>query len=672
MRLVQRLGELERGGETVNAWLEHRLSADGIVLESAAATAQQEQAANQVSIANAITSIRLLDALDWREFFESVSVVEAALRKDPARTYAAMDFESRDRYRHAVEEVARRSDYSEIGVAETILELAAESLASDASDSVRGHVGWWLVDEGRFTLEQTVGYQPKKRERFYRSAIVRRHGMFYWGTLTVLSALLLALLGWYAADVGAAPWQIGLLLVIALVPGTELALVVVNRLSSLIFPPKRLAKLDYRRPLDESHRTLSVIPALLSSVGSTQEVIEHLEITYLANRDPNLAFGLLGDLRAGAEQTRPDDGIILEAAVRGISELNGRYEAEHGVRPFHLLVRSRTFNDSEGMWMGWERKRGALLELVREMRGRPDTSFSTKLGDAEFRRDCAFVITLDADTVLPRDGARKLVSAIAHPLNRARWSRGEPRVSAGYGLVQPRVGMTLEGSRRSRFAAMYSGPTGIDPYAGAVSDTYQDVFGEGSFTGKGVFEVDVFEGVLEGRFAENSLLSHDLVEGSFLRTALASDIEVLDDYPANYLAAASRLHRWVRGDWQTLPWLLGHVPDTLGVRTANPLSTLHRWKITDNLRRSLVAPSMLALFALGWLLLPEAGRLVAAAHGVRAAVPGVLLVRRLDDLQASLGELRRHRAVDPARLRHRQLARRAHAFHAPLPSVADV
>ncbi len=299
VRLVQRLGELERGGETVNAWLEHRLSADGIVLESAAATAQQEQAANQVSIANAITSIRLLDALDWREFFESVSVVEAALRKDPARTYAAMDFESRDRYRHAVEEVARRSDYSEIGVAETILDLAAESLASDASDSVRGHVGWWLVDEGRFTLEQTVGYQPKKRERFYRSAIVRRHGVFYWGTLTVLSTLLLALLGWYAADVGAAPWQIGLLLVIALVPATELALVVVNRLSSLIFPPKRLAKLDYRRPLDESHRTLSVIPALLSSVGSTQEVIEHLEITYLANRDPNLAFALLGDLRAG-------------------------------------------------------------------------------------------------------------------------------------------------------------------------------------------------------------------------------------------------------------------------------------------------------------------------------------------------------------------------------------
>ena len=303
----------------------------------------------------------------------------------------------------------------------------------------------------------------------------------------------------------------------------------------------------------------------------------------------------------------PTTARSSKSAVRGISELNQRYEAEHGVRPFHLLVRSRLFNESEGVWMGWERKRGALLELVREMRGRTGTSFSTKLGDAAFRRECVFVLTLDSDTVLPRDGARKLVSAIAHPLNHARWRPGEARVASGYGLVQPRVGMTLTGSRRSRFAAMYSGPTGIDPYAGAVSDTYQDVFGEGSFTGKGIFEVDVFEGVLEGRFPDNSLLSHDLVEGSFLRTALASDIEVLDDYPANYLAAASRLHRWVRGDWQTLPWLLGHVPDVNGARVANPLTTLHRWKIVDNLRRSLVAPTMLALFALG-LVAPAGGQ----------------------------------------------------------------
>ena len=605
VRLTQRLSELESGAEMVNSWLEHRLSADGVVLETAAAAAQQEQAANQVSIANSITSIRFLDALDWREFFEAASVVEATLRRDPTGTYAAMDFESRDRYRHSLEAISRRSLLGEHALAEKVLELSSAALAADAGDTVRGHVGWWLVDEGRFDLEPIVGYRPRPREQFYRNAFVRRHGLFYWGSLTLITWILVAVGCLYAFREGSEPWQVAVLLLFAIIPLTELALVVVNRLASLVFPPRRLAKLDFRRPVDESHRTLVVIPALLSSPGSATEVIEHLEITYLANRDPNIAFGLLGDLKASAEETRPDDNEILEAAVRGISALNQRYEAEHGVRPFHMLIRSRRCNSSENLWMGWERKRGALLELVREMRGRPATTFSTKLGDVGFRRSCTFVLTLDADTVLPRDGARKLVSAIAHPLNRARWRSGDPRVTSGYGLVQPRVGMTLPGSKRSRFATLYSGPTGIDPYAGAVSDTYQDVFGEGSFTGKGIFEVDVFEGVLEGRFEENSLLSHDLVEGSFLRTALASDIEVLDDYPANYLAAASRLHRWVRGDWQTLQWLTPWAADAQGTAVHNPLSRLHRWKIIDNLRRSLVAPTTLLLFVAGWWLLPN-------------------------------------------------------------------
>ena len=377
--------------------------------------------------------------------------------------------------------------------------------------------------------------------------------------------------------------------------------------SSAVFPPRILPKLDFRHSVDDSHRTIVVVPALLTSVDSTRSVIEHLEVAYLANRDANIGFALLGDLRAHTEKTRPGDGEIVEAAVRGISELNERYEAEHGLRPFHLMIRDRTFNRSEGTWMGWERKRGALVELVREMRADGSTSFAAKLGDGDFRRSCAFVITLDSDTVLPRDGARRLICTIAHPLNRAAIGRGDAIVRAGYGLVQPRVGMTLPGSKRSRFAHLYSGVTGVDPYAQAVSDTYQDVFGEGSFTGKGIFEVDVFQMLLEGRFPENTLLSHDLIEGSFLRTALASDVEVLDDYPANYLAAASRLHRWVRGDWQTVPYLGASIRTADGSRERNPLTGLHRWKIVDNLRRSVVPASTIALFSLGWLLLPGAG-----------------------------------------------------------------
>ncbi|NTW28974.1 MAG: hypothetical protein HGA39_06400 [Coriobacteriia bacterium] len=605
VRLTRRLGGLESGGEAINAWLERRLTAEGIVLERVAAESQQQQAADQVSIANSITSIRFLDAMEWRDFFERVAVVEAALRSDPAQTYAVMDFESRDRYRHVVELIAKRCPKGEPEVVASALALARAALSRNASDDVRGHVGWWLIAEGRLELERAVSYRPLLRERLHRGPLAHR-GLFYWIVFVALTALALSGLAAYAMAEKAATWQIVLLLMLGFVPFSELALVVVNRLISVAFPPRTFTKLDYRLPVEETHRTLVVVPALLSSAASTRAIIEHIEITYLANRDSNVGFALLGDLKAALEPTLPGDGAITETAVRGISELNERYEAEHGVRPFHLLLRERRYNECEGMWMGWERKRGALLELTREMRSSGATTFSAKLGEAAFRQSCAFVITLDADTVLPRDGARKLVSAIAHPLNRARWRPGDPRVRRGYGLIQPRVGMTLKGSHKSRFALLYSGPTGIDPYSGAISDTYQDAFGEGSFTGKGIFEIGVFAGVLENRFAENSMLSHDLIEGSFLRTGLASDIEVLDDYPANYLAAASRMHRWVRGDWQTLPWLAARAVDTAGRIAPNPLSVLHRWKILDNLRRSLVAPATLALFLAGWLLLPGA------------------------------------------------------------------
>ena len=605
VRLSRRLGELESGGEAVNAWLERRLLASSIVLENAAANAQQEQAANQVSISNAITSVRLLDALDWREFFEQVSIVEAILRKDPAHTYAVMDFSSRDRYRHSLEVMARRSTASEIEIAEKVVTLSREALTIDASDDVHGHVGWWLMADGRLRLEPLVGYRRQKREALYRGPLAN-HALFYSGSMAVFQASMLALLALYALEEGAGILQAVVLTLLAIIPLSELTIVVVNRLMAFVFPPRILPKLDSRLPVDDAHRTLVVVPTLLSSAAAARSVIDNLEIAYLGNRDLNVAYALLGDLKSSEQPRRPDDGDIIEAAVEGISQLNNRYETEHGVRPFHLLVRERRLNESENLWMGWERKRGALVELVREMRGVTDTSFSTKLGEQAFRQSSAFVITLDADTVLPRDGARKLISAIAHPLNRARWRQGDPRVVEGYGLIQPRVGMTLPGSKRSRFAALHSGPTGIDPYAGAVSDTYQDVFGEGSFTGKGIFEVDVFEGVIDGRFADNSLLSHDLIEGSFLRTGLASDIEVLDDSPSNYLAAASRMHRWVRGDWQTIPWLGSHVPDDAGMLRPNPLSPLSRWKILENLRRSLVAPATVALFVFGWLLLPDA------------------------------------------------------------------
>jgi cyclic beta-1,2-glucan synthetase len=604
LRLSQRLQGQETGSESIQSWLGRKLDGLGVSIDHVAHEQQQEQASDQVSIANSITAVRFLDAYNWDDFFEHASFVEHILREDPAGVYPRMNFRSRDRYRHALEAMARRCPHNEIQVAEAVMGWSLQALSHNASDPVRGHVGHYLISAGRYDLERSIDYVPLKRERFYRGPL-SRHGLFYWGMLGTSTALLAVLLGCYAVNTGARALSIIAIVLISLIPLSDLAANITNRVSAWLFPPRILPKLDYHEPVSSAHRTLSVVPALLSSVNATRSIIDRLEVAYLANADPMISFGILGDLKASDQPHRADDDAIVEAAVTGIHRLNARYLGEHGREPFNLFIRGRTQNTADKSWMGWERKRGALVELCRALRGATDTSFTHRIGDASFHNGVTFVITLDADTVLPRDGARKLIATIAHPLNRARYSPEDRRVMHGYGLVQPRVSMSLTGSSRSFFAWLYSGITGVDPYASAVSDTYQDVFGEGSFTGKGIFEVNIFNGVLEGRFPENALLSHDLIEGNYLRTALASDVEVYDDFPASYASQAARMHRWVRGDWQTLPWLGVRVPAASGKNTSNPLSLLHRWKMIDNLRRSLVAPSLLALITVGWLLLPE-------------------------------------------------------------------
>ncbi len=601
IRLLQRLQDQDPAIESAVAWIERTLASRAETFQELTLAEHQEQAIDQVSVANAITSIRFLGALEWREFFEDCSLVEHILQEDPAGVYPRMDFTSRDRYRHAVEALAERCKLSEIGVAEAVMSQALEALRRDASDPVRGHVGHYLISGGRYGLEKSISYRPRARELAYRGPLASK-GLIYWGLLGTITAVLAIGLGAYVLGRGVPFGWTLTLMVLSLVPLSDLSVNVVNRIAAWVWSARVLPKLDYRKPVAAAHRTMVAIPALLTSASGTQTIIDNLELAYLANRDPNVLFGLVGDLRGGAEAVLPGDAAVIEAARNGIATLNETY-AEDGSGPFHLFIRSRKRNRSDDVWMGWERKRGALHEFSQLLRGAVDTSFTVVEGDASALPEVTFVITLDADTVLPRDGARKLISTIAHPLNRAQLDASKRRVVRGYGLVQPRVGMSLEGAERSPFAWLYSGVTGIDPYAGAVSDTYQDVFGEGSFTGKGIFEVDIMNAVLEDRFPENTLLSHDLLEGSYLRTALASDVEVLDDQPASYVSHSARLHRWVRGDWQTLPWLGLTVP-TIDGRERNPLSAIHRWKIIDNLRRSLLAPAMMIFAGLGWLVLP--------------------------------------------------------------------
>lgn len=603
MRLAQRLSGRDTGIESLGAWLERRFQAEGIDLDVLSHELQQDQAADQVSIANSITSIRFLDAYEWRGFFEHASLVEQILREDPMGVYPRMDFKSRDRYRHALEGIARRCPLTEIEVAEAVVSWTLTSMALEPTDEIRGHAGFYLISAGRYDLEKSVGYRPHLRERLYRGPLARK-GPFYWGMLAGSTIALLALLFISVVSSGASWPVVAVLCLLAVFPLSDLGQSITNRVAAWVFPPRIMPKLDYLRPLSPAHRTLVIIPALFSSANAVRHVLDNLEVAYLANRDDEVLFGVLGDLRTSAEEHMPGDDLVIRAALDGVATLNERYRAEHDREPFVLFVRERRYNAGEKRWMGWERKRGALVELNRALRGSTDTSFSHRICDDDALASVTFVITLDADTVLPRDGARKLVSTIAHPLNRAILQAGDPRVKAGYGLVQPRVGMSLPASSRSFFAWLYSGVTGVDPYVGAVSDTYQDVFGEGSFTGKGIFEVSVFNAVLEGRFPDNTLLSHDLIEGCYLRVALASDIEVLDDHPTSYLSHMARMHRWVRGDWQTSPWLAPNVPLGDGRRERNPLSLLHRWKLADNMRRSLVAPSMVLLMTFGWLLVP--------------------------------------------------------------------
>ncbi len=641
IRLHQRLRDQE-GAEPLEDWIGGRIATLDRSIEEYWKAQRARQSADQISVANTITSIRFLDALDWRGFFEETSVVEAVLRDDPAGVYESMDFASRDRYRHAVESLARRCPHDEIAVAEAAVKaaLAAETAGEEP---VRSHVGWHLISGGRYALEDSLRYRPHTRERMHRGPL-RRRGRTFMVSIASFTVLLAALVALYASAVGAAPWVVALVFLIALVPVSEIAVILANRMAAMLWPARLLPKLDYRRPLEPNERTLVVVPTLLFSEEDAEEVFEHLEVHYLSgDGDPGIHYAVLADLRGADREVLDSDADIIRAALESVRALNRRHGGgatagldDTGSGPFHLLVRERRYSETEDAWIGWERKRGSLVELARYLRSADHTSIAVHEGDRDFLAGVRYALTLDADTVLSRDAAKKMVGTIVHPLNQAVVDE-ERRVTArGYGLIQPRVSVSLPSSKATYFAWMHTGVAGIDPYGGAVSDAYQDIFGEGSFTGKGLLDVDVFLETLESRVPQERVLSHDLLEGSYMRTALASDIEVFDDYPVRYAVQNSRNHRWTRGDWQVLPWILGRVPTEDG-RERNPLRPIHRWKMLDNLRRSLVPPLLLLLIAAGWVLLPDPGPLWPLIVVFIVMFPAVVqfvdsLVRRPEDV----------------------------------------
>jgi len=595
-RLLRQLRSEPDGSATL-VRLAEWITDEALSAEEAAARSTQRVALTQIIMANSITSLRTIARMDWRVFVERQSVMDAALRNDPAGAYARMTFATRDDYRHVVERIAKRTGGDEAGVAGAAVGLAAQA-AQDGTDPRRGHVGFYLADRGLAELERRTGYRSPPGEALHRWALRHPNAVFVGGIL-VGTAVATAVVLWLSGVDVRTAWLAVVLF--ALLPANDIAVNVMNQLVTAFLPPRVLPKLDLQKMggVPSEFRTAVVIPTLFGSVDAVREALENLEVQYLANREAHLHFALLSDFTDADAETRPGDAAIVEAAVAGVAALNARY----GDDAFYLFHRPRRWNPRQGVWMGWERKRGKLAEFNRFARGGAAEAFSTIVGDTDSIRQVRYVITLDADTVLPPDAAPLLIGAIAHPLNRAEYDPAAGRVVHGYGILQPRVGVSLPGAHRSRFASIHSGHPGVDPYTTAVSDVYQDLYGEGSFTGKGIYDIDAFEEATHGRFPENTLLSHDLIEGSYARAGLATDILVYDDYPTRYLTYTRRKHRWIRGDWQLLDWLTPTVSGPDGPEP-NRLSLLSRWRILDNLRRSTVEIAQLAFLVAGWTLLP--------------------------------------------------------------------
>ncbi|WP_368858627.1 glucoamylase family protein [Janthinobacterium sp. FW305-128] len=600
------------------SWLTHKLAESGLTIEQQIQSEIGQQAADQVSIANSIGSLRFLGTMDWQEFVETMSVVEQTLRLDPAGTYGLMDFATRDSYRHAIERIAKRSARSEVEVAEMAVQLAHTH--GNGNDARRGHIGFYLVGRGVLVLEKQAGARLPFIEALQHTARAAPLAS-YLGAIAFLTLATSALLLERAVRHGVQGWPLAALGALALLGSSQLAVAVVNWLATLMTSPHPLPRMDYRSGIPSDARGIVVVPTLIYSAENVAALCEALEVRYLANRDPNLRFCLLTDLVDAQAQTLPGDEALLNQAQETIRGLNEKYRVEGAefkdngdpadpeelghAGPFLLLHRPRLWNSQQNAWMGQERKRGKLSDLHAFLRGGARDKFSLVEGELRGLRTIKYVITLDTDTQLPRDAAREFIATMMHPLNRPVLDAAGTRVVAGYGILQPRVAVALPSANASRYELLCGGEPGIDPYTRTVSDLYQDVFYEGSFIGKGIYDLDMFERVLGQRLPDNKILSHDLLEGCYLRAGLLSDSQLYEEYPARYDADVSRRQRWIRGDWQLIGWLLGRVPGRAGKRERNPLSMLSRWKLFDNLRRSVVAPATTVSLLLVWGFLPH-------------------------------------------------------------------
>lgn len=603
---AQRLQEYGGLVDIPLAWLEHQFLESGSSIQEKVQGEVQQQAANQVSVSCSIGSLRFLSAIDWREFVQDMSIVENELKCDPGDVYSKMDFFTRDRYRHVIEDLARKLKLPELSVANAANRLAREAKERDEAAIRASHVGYYLIDDGFAELQSVLRVNKPRKLR-----PVQKWAALYFSAVIVVTALIAGLmipalteLPWYAAAIA---------IITALISTSQVGVTIANWLSTLIKAPKCLPRLDYSKEVPSDCKTIVVVPTLIFDERNVEKLLDGLEMRYFGNRSPNVFFALLTDFADSPTEKRPNDDHLLKMAREGIEALNAKHRSVDAFNEdrFFLFHRPRLWNPHENAWMSYERKRGKLEALNRLLRGHAcregikDPNFSLIVGNLDALKHVKYVITLDTDTQLPRDSAHKMIGTMAHPLNVPQFDRAKERVIAGYGILQPRVAIGLASTNKSWFVRLYGGDGGTDPYTLAISDVYQDLFGEGSFIGKGIYDIDAFSQALTPALPSNLILSHDLIEGSYARSGLMSDVVLYEEHPSHYIEDVKRRRRWIRGDWQILYWTLPWAPKSNGKWTRNPLSGLSRWKIFDNLRRSLVPIATLALLFISWAMLPE-------------------------------------------------------------------
>ncbi|TVQ35149.1 MAG: hypothetical protein EA370_09645, partial [Wenzhouxiangella sp.] len=543
-------------------------------------------------IAGLIISLRAIEVHDWHAFFERVSRVERALRQDPEDAYAGMEFDSRNRYRSVIEQLARGSR-----LAETEIALAAVALASriDRVESRQRHVGYYLIGGGLTELEAAIDFRPRVSHYFRRFANRHPKPVYFTG-LGLFTTVALAAVTVMVMAASAAPVTVLLSLLLAGLPASILAVSLLNGLLSWLIPPRPLARMDYEAGLPDSARTIVVMPVLLAEAADVVEVFSHLEGNYLGNTDRRLLYAVLADFADADQEQTPADTLVMDQARDCLDALAAKY----GAGQFLFLCRRRRYNPGEQRWMGWERKRGKLEEFNHLLGGSRVTSYDVVLGPGKALEGIRFVITLDADTRMPPGTAARLVGALDHPLSRVVIDPVNGGLKAGYSIIQPRLEVDPEHGGDTFFSRIFCGDRTVDLYSHAASDVYHDLFGQGIFTGKGIYDWRAIAHCLGDAIPENTVLSHDLLEGMYSRVGLASDLVLLEQFPSSTATFMRRLHRWVRGDWQLLPWLRSSIRRADGTRCRNRLGPLDRWKIIDNLRRSVLPPSFLALLVLAW------------------------------------------------------------------------